>query len=212
MRYSFRLMIFLIGLTIFSYGIAMAIQVQYLGVSPWDMLNIALKDRFGLTIGTWTILVGLFLIGCSLFIGRKYINIGTLLNAVLVGVMVDAFLFLGFLPRPSSLPADIGILLLAIITMGIGGGMYSAAGIGAGPRDGFMLSLSDKTGISISRVRILIECLVVVIGLVIGGPVFIFTFIYPFIQSPIYQRSYVLCSKWITQRAGTMKETKEMTG
>ncbi|AZB41828.1 hypothetical protein CEF21_05650 [Bacillus sp. FJAT-42376] len=206
MRYSSRLGIFFIGLLIFSYGIAMAIQVQYLGVSPWDMLNIALRDRFGLTIGTWTILVGLFLIVCSLFIGRKYINIGTFLNAVLVGVFVDAFLFTGFLPRASSLPADIAILLLAIITMGIGGGMYSAAGIGAGPRDGFMLSLSDKTGISISRVRIMMESLVVIIGLVIGGPVFIFTFIYPFVQSPIYQRSYLVCSKWIANRSAAREK------
>ncbi|MTH54997.1 hypothetical protein GKZ89_16460 [Bacillus mangrovi] len=201
MRYHHRFGMFFFGLIIFSYGIAMAIQVQHLGVSPWDMLNIALRDRFGLTIGTWAVLVGLFLIGCSLFIGRRYINIGTFLNAVLVGAFVDFFLFTGILPSASSLPLDILILLAAIAVMGIGGGMYSAAGIGAGPRDGFMLSLSDKTGFSISHVRIVMESLVVVIGLLIGGPVFLFTFIYPFIQSPIYQRSYLFWKKRMDEDA-----------
>lgn len=70
------------------------------------------------------------------------------------------------------------------------GGMYVAAGIGAGPRDGFMLTISDKTGLSISRARIIVECFVLVIGFMLGGPVFVVTFLYTFIQSPIFQQSF----------------------
>ena len=70
------------------------------------------------------------------------------------------------------------------------GGMYVAAGIGAGPRDGFMLTISDKTGLSISRARIIVECVVLIIGFMLGGPVFIVTFLYTFIQSPIFQQSF----------------------
>ena len=70
------------------------------------------------------------------------------------------------------------------------GGMYVAAGIGAGPRDGFMLTISDKTGLSISRARIIVECVVLVIGFMLGGPVFVVTFLYTFIQSPIFQQSF----------------------
>jgi len=68
--------------------------------------------------------------------------------------------------------------------------MYVAAGIGAGPRDGFMLTISDKTGLSISRARIIVECVVLVIGFMLGGPVFVVTFLYTFIQSPIFQQSF----------------------
>ena len=70
------------------------------------------------------------------------------------------------------------------------GGMYVAAGIGAGPRDGFMLTISDKTGLSISRARIIVECIVLVVGFMLGDPVFIVTFLYTFIQSPIFQQSF----------------------
>lgn len=209
MRYGIKIFFFVIGLSIFSYGIALAIQVKYLGVSPWDVLNIALFDKFGLTIGTWNIIVGLVLISITLKVNRKYINVGTFLNAVLVGVLVDTFLYFEILPSSSRLTFDVLILFMGIVLMGIGGGMYSAAGIGAGPRDGFMLSISEKTDISISRVRIMMECLVLVVGLVIGGPVFIFTFIYTFIQSPIFQRSFHFCSRWIDNLLETIEDKKK---
>ncbi|MQR96283.1 YczE/YyaS/YitT family protein [Fictibacillus phosphorivorans] len=197
MKYTIKLIFFFIGLILFSYGIAMAIQVKYLGISPWDVLNLALYDQFGLTIGTWNIIVGFLLITCTFFINRRFINIGTFLNAVLVGVFVDFFLFFHLLPHTTNTIIDLVLLLIGILLMGIGGGMYSAAGIGAGPRDGLMLSLSDITGLSISRVRIIMECMVLLVGLTMGGPVFIFTFIYTFIQSPIYQKSYLACKRWL---------------
>ncbi|MDM5316256.1 YitT family protein [Fictibacillus sp. b24] len=210
MRIGLKLLFFFVGLLIFSYGIAMAIGVKYLGISPWDVLNISLFEKFGFTIGTWNIIVGLLLISTTLLINRKYINIGTFLNAFLVGVFVDLFLFINLIPPPSNLFFDIMLLFIGIILMGIGGGMYSAAEIGAGPRDGFMLSISEKTGLSISRVRIMVECLILVIGFAIGGHVFVFTFIYTFIQSPIYQRSFLLCKKWINKLLFSIEEKKKI--
>jgi uncharacterized protein len=209
MRYGLKIFFFVIGLCIFSYGIAMAIQVKYLGVSPWDVLNIALYEKFNFTIGTWNIIVGLVLIFVTININKKYINIGTFLNAVLVGVLVDIFLFFQLLPSSSGLPFDVFLLFMGIVLMGIGGGMYSAAGIGAGPRDGFMLSISEKTGISISKVRIIMECFVLLIGLLIGGPVFIFTFIYTFIQSPIFQASFHWCSRMLDHMIESFYEKKK---
>lgn len=191
MRVTIQIIVFVTGLILFSYGIATAIQVQYLGIHPWDVLNVALYDKFGLTIGTWTLIVGLLLVTVSFFLDRSYINVGTFMNAILVGPLVDLYTFLGYFPQSSSTVTDVLILLLGIVLMGIGGGVYSAAGLGAGPRDGFMLSISDKLGFSISRIRIIVESIILVLGLLLGGPVFIFTFIYTFLQSPIYQFSFL---------------------
>ncbi|MDQ0158181.1 YczE/YyaS/YitT family protein [Alkalibacillus salilacus] len=191
--------IFFIGLSIFSYGIALAIQVQYLGIHPWDVLTIAFYDLFGLSVGTWTVIIGLAIILFTLFARREYINIGTFLNTFLVGVFVDMFLYLEWFPASDVLVGDIAIMLLAIVAMGIGGGTYSAAQIGLGPRDGFMLSISDMTGKSIQRIRIYVETGVLILGLVLGGPVFVFTFIFTFIQSPIYQRVFFAIKPYTTR-------------
>lgn len=209
MKLRVQIPFFVIGLIVFSYGIAVAIKVQHLGIHPWDVLNIALYEKFGLTIGTWAVLVGLLLVIVSFFLDKSYINIGTFLNALAVGPLVDLFLFLEWTPASSGLLSDIAVLMLGVVLMGIGGGMYSAARIGAGPRDGFMLSISDKLGTSISRVRIGTESIVLVIGWLLGGPVFIFTFIYTFIQSPIFQYAYHMTTKWVTILSSPARTTEK---
>ncbi|WP_156288676.1 YczE/YyaS/YitT family protein [Oceanobacillus salinisoli] len=191
MNYIIRWSVFLIGLMIFSLGITMTINVQHLGIHPWDVLNVALFDMFGLSIGSWAIIISGLLIIISWILDKRYIKIGTFFNAVLIGVFVDLYMWLDFLPKATQTWLDILVMLIGIIVMGVGGGIYNAAGVGSGPRDGFMLSISEKTGQSIGKIRIITESLVLVIGLLLGGPVFIVTFIFTFIQSPIFQVTYL---------------------
>lgn len=182
-RYTF----FFSGLLLFGFGNALAVKVKYLGLHPWEVLNVALFEKLGFSIGTWSIIVGLLLICVSWFVNKKYINIGTFLNAVLVGAFMDFFLWLDLLPDATQTWLDYMILFIAIIISGIAGGLYVAGGIGAGPRDGFMLSIAERTKLSVSKARILVECVVLGIGYLLGGPIFIVTFIYTFVQSPVFQ-------------------------
>lgn len=181
-RWSF----YMLGLLIFSYGITIALKMQYLGIHPWDVLNVALFDKFGLSIGSWAIIISVLLIIVALILDKSYVKLGTFLNGILVGVFVDMFLWIDFLPNATHTWTDYLVMVVAIITMGFGGGLYNSAEVGAGPRDGFMLSISDKLGKSIGTIRILVETLVLVIGFLLGGPVFIFTFIFTFVQSPVF--------------------------
>jgi uncharacterized membrane protein YczE len=188
---------FLVGVITFSLGIAVTINVQYLGVHPWDVLNLGLYEKFGFTVGFWNVVCGMILIIFSWILNKSYIKLGTFINAVLVGACVDLFLWLDILPKASHTWVDVPILVTGIIIMGFGGGVYNAAGVGSGPRDGFMLSISDKTGVPIRRVRIITESIVLVIGLLLGAPVFIFTFIFTFIQSPTFQFFFIKCKTLI---------------
>lgn len=169
----------------------MTINVKHLGIHPWEVLNVAFYENIGLSIGSWSIIISILLVVVALILDRSYVKLGTFINAFLVGSFVDFYLWTGLLPEASHTWTDILIILLGIIIMGLGGGMYNAGGVGSGPRDGFMLSISDKTGMPIGRVRIIVETLVLIIGFLIGGPVFIFTLIFTFIQSPIFQFSYM---------------------
>ena len=173
-----------------SLGISTTIQVQHLGLHPWDVLAVGLFDAIGFSIGTWSIIIGLVLTTISLILDRTYVKLGTFINLLVVGMFVDFFLWLDFLPKATHTGADIVIIICGIVIMGFGGGLYNSVGLGAGPRDGFMLAISDRTGYSIRIVRIVTELLVLVIGFFIGGPVFIFSVIFTFIQSPVFQFSY----------------------
>lgn len=184
-RYAF----YFSGLICFGLGVAFSVKVKYLGLHPWDVLNVALFEHFGFSIGTWSIIVGLILIGISMLVNKKQVNIGTFLNALLIGPIMDFFLWLDILPDASNNWTDYLLLLLGISLIGLGGGLYVSGGIGAGPRDGFMLSISERFRLSVVRARILVELIVLVIGFLLGGPVFWVTFIYTLILSPIFQFS-----------------------
>ncbi|WP_423241377.1 YczE/YyaS/YitT family protein [Oceanobacillus zhaokaii] len=187
------------GLLIFSFGITMTINVQHLGLHPWDVLNVSFFERVGLSIGSWNIIISVVLIVISWLLDKSYIKLGTFFNAILVGAFVDFYMWLDFLPVPSNTWVDVVLMIIGIVIMGFGGGIYNAAGVGSGPRDGFMLSISDKLGAPIGRVRIISESLVLVIGLILGGPVFVFTFIFTFIQSPIFQYFYLKIGRRINE-------------
>lgn len=198
----------MIGTILFSFGISVTINMQHLGLHPWDVLNVGLFDKFGLTIGTWNIIIGIILVIVSLILDRTYVRIGTILNAFLVGSFVDFYLWLDFLPKASHTWMDVVVIVAGIVFMGIGGGIYNAAGIGSGPRDGFMLSISDKTGVSIGKVRIITETSILLLGLLIGGPVFIFTLIFTFVQSPIFQFTYLKVVEFLNQIESNKKQQK----
>lgn len=199
-NYPLRLTFYLVGVIVFSAGITLTINMQHLGIHPWDVLSVAFYEKAGLSIGSWNIIISAILITITFVIGREYIKLGTFMNAILVGVFVDLYRWLDILPNATHTWTDILFIILGIVIMGFGGGMYNAAGLGAGPRDGFMLSIADKLGASIGRVRIITECSVLVIGLIIGGPVFVFTFIFTFIQSPIFQFTYLRLGNVVLQR------------
>ncbi|MGJ9460036.1 YczE/YyaS/YitT family protein [Oceanobacillus sp. CF4.6] len=209
MNYKFRWSFYMVGIMIFSMGITMTINMQHLGIHPWDVLNVAFFEKFGLSIGSWNIIISFLLIIVSWFFDKRYIKIGTFANALMVGAFVDFYMWLDFLPVATNSWVDIPLMILGIIVMGFGGGMYNAAGVGSGPRDGFMLSLADKLGAPVGRVRIITESLVLLLGLLIGGPVFVFTFIFTFIQSPIFQFTYLRFGKYVLRKDYTNKRTSE---
>ncbi|RKQ33961.1 hypothetical protein D8M06_09065 [Oceanobacillus halophilus] len=211
MNFWIRWTVFFIGLMIFSLGITMTINVQHLGIHPWDVLNVAMFNLIGLSIGSWAIIISGLLIVISWILDKRYIKIGTFFNAVLIGVFVDTYMWLDFLPKATNTWIDILTMLVGIVVMGIGGGIYNAAKVGSGPRDGFMLSISDKTGASIGKVRIITESSVLVIGLILGGPVFIVTFIFTFIQSPIFQVTYLKLASILDRLPSTYSDKRAVS-
>jgi hypothetical protein len=168
--------VYFIGLLIMSLGIVLTIRAE-LGTSPWDVLHIGLYYQFGLTIGTWAIIVGGTILLLSSIFTKKRPQAGAIVNMLTVGVFIDLYLMVPFIQTPSSAAGKTVMLLMGIIVMGYGIGLYISAGCGAGPRDTLMLALVEKTGMKVSRIRGGIELIVLFIGWLLGGPVFIGTIV-----------------------------------
>src|SRR6476660_226797 len=112
-RYTF----FLMGVMLIAFGTAITIKMKHLGLAPWDVISVALYQKFGLSIGTWTVLMGIFLIILTLIMRGKHINIGTFLNTLLLGPMLDFFLSTDILPNAAFSWTDYLWLFAAIAIM-----------------------------------------------------------------------------------------------
>lgn len=152
------------GLVIFGAGIGFMLE-SGLGVPPWDVLHQGLAVQFGLTVGVWSILISFLVLLLWLPLRERY-GIGTLLNAIIIGVMIDLTALA--LPTPGTTWAAVALLAVGVLLIGFASGLYIGANLGPGPRDGLMTGIARR-GPSIRMTRVVLEVLVLAAGWLMGG-------------------------------------------
>jgi uncharacterized membrane protein YczE len=153
-----------VGLVIFGLGIAMMLR-SGLGLPPWDVLHQGLGERFGLSVGVWSIIISVAVLVLWLPLRERY-GVGTVLNAIIIGVVID----LGALvvPAPEAVWWAVVLMVGGIFLIGLASGMYIGANLGPGPRDGLMTAIARR-GVSIRATRWGLEIAVLITGILLGG-------------------------------------------
>jgi len=164
------------GLTLFGIGEGLLV-VSSSGASPWTVLAQGISLNVGFSIGTITLILSIAVLFLWIFLNQKP-GIGTVLNALIIAMMID--LCIKFVPTPENFISQISLAIIAVITVGLGGGIYLVANLGPGPRDGLMVGLQQKTNLPLALVRVTIEITVVSIGWYLGGVVGIGTLLFAF--------------------------------
>lgn len=155
-----------------------------LGLGPWDALHTGLHLRFGIGIGTASILAGVAIVVGSLPLGVRP-GVGTVANMVLIGTFIN--LLLPLVPAAPNVATGAAYDLAGIALSGWFTGAYIAAGLGKGPRDGLVLALAARTGWPVRRVRTAIELSVLGFGWALGGPLGIGTVLFALLIGPSMQ-------------------------
>ena len=159
-----RTTLLLCGLALYGLSLTLLVRAE-LGLDPWDVFHQGLADTIGLSLGT-TIVITSFAVLALWIPLRERPGIGTVANAVLVGLGVEVLTAL--IPEIDDLWLRWVLLALGIVGNGVATGMYIGAGLGPGPRDGLMTGLARRRG-SIRAVRTSIEVTVLVTGVLLGG-------------------------------------------
>lgn len=172
-----------LGLVVYGLSIAMMVR-GHLGVAPWDVLHLGLARHLPITLGEALVIVS-FAVMVLWIPLREVPGIGTISNAIVIGVSADLFLALFGQPDPRWLR---GLLTVGgVVVCGLATAMYIGAQLGRGPRDGLMTGLARRTGLSLRLVRTLLEITVVVIGLLLGGVAGLGTVLYALAIGPLTQ-------------------------
>jgi len=164
------------GLSLFGLGEGLLI-VSFTGASPWSVLAQGISLNADFTIGTITLFIsiGVLLLWIPL---KQKPGIGTIFNALIVALMIDVCI--NFVPTPENYIFQLLLAIVAVLTVGLGGGIYLVANLGPGPRDGLMIGLQKITNLPIAAVRAFLEISVVIVGWYLGGTVGIGTILFAF--------------------------------
>ena len=168
------------GLVTYGITAGMIVLAQF-GLDPWNVLHQGLARTFGLGLGTWVIIVSLAVLLLWIPL-RERPGVGTVANALVVGVVID--LVLAIARPPHELWARLLLLAAGVGGNGIATGLYIGAGVGPGPRDGLSVGIARR-GHSMRVVRTSVEAAVLVTGLLLGGTIGAGTLAYALLIGPI---------------------------
>ena len=180
-----------LGLTLFGLGEGLLI-VSFTGASPWSVLAQGISLNIDLSIGTITLFISIGVLIFWLPLNQKP-GIGTILNALIVAIAID--ISIALIPTPENYISQLLLAFIAVLTVGLGGGIYLVANLGAGPRDGLMVGLQQKTNLPIAAVRAFLEITVVSIGWYLGGTVGVGTLLFAFGIGPAVALGLFLTGK-----------------
>ena len=179
------------GLILFGLGEGLLI-VSFTGASPWSVLAQGLSLNVNLSVGMLTFLISVTVLILWIPLDQKP-GIATILNALIIALMIDVCI--KFVPTPSNYYNQLILAIVSVMTVGIGGGIYLVANLGAGPRDGLMVGLQKKTNLPIAFVRGTLEITVVSIGWYLGGTVGVGTLLFAFGIGPCVALGLYLTDK-----------------
>ena len=177
----------LFGLALFGLGITLLIESD-LGAAPWDVFHTGVTELTGISTGVVIIATGILLLLLWIPLHEQP-GLGTILNAVVIGIVVD--LTAPLVDTPDQLVLRAAMMAMGVVLVAIGSGFYIGAGLGPGPRDGLMTGLAKHTAlgrvISIRAARTFVELTVLVVGVALGGAIGIGTAVFAFGIGPLVQ-------------------------
>lgn len=201
MRLAWRFVKLLVGLCLFGIGTWLGLQA-HLGVGPWDVLHGGLAKHLGTPFGRTSIGVSVVVLVIAL-IARVRPGVGTVLNVVVIGTVIDLFLGTSLLDGVRDAPLPLRMLTTAggIAAVAIGSALYLGAHLGPGPRDGLMVAIHQRTGWPVGAARAALECTVLLAGVLLGGPVGVGTVAFALGIGPAVQLSFRVLRQTPVRRA-----------
>ena len=179
-----KLIIIVIGSIVAAYGITLALYAGF-GGATLAVLWQGIAETFHLSIGMASFVVAVGMILFALIYDKSQIHIGTVLYQIVYSTCVDVFATCHVYSTYRWF--NFFIMLLGVILFAVGTGLYASASLGRGSYEAVTFALAEKNNWQVKIVRIALDILVVIIGVLLGGKFGICTIITVIISGPIIQ-------------------------
>jgi uncharacterized membrane protein YczE len=124
---------------------------------------------------------------------REPIGLGTILDALLVGIFHDMFDAINLVPTIHNPLIGVPVMLAGMVVMSYSQYLYMSACFGCGPRDALLVGLGKKLRrLPIGLVSILLTAVVTCVGFLLGGSVGIGTVLFLLCNGAVMQLVFSL--------------------
>lgn len=180
-----RYTLFFLGILILTLGVALTIKAD-IGVGAWDSVNVALNTIYGLSVGTFAVIISVIMIVISGLLRNGKFNFYTLVTAFLLGIFTDLWIKIVMpINIMDSLIIKLCCFTFGVVLLAFGIALYIQPKLAPNPIDDFMIALKNKLDIKIFVSKLLVDVLGLIIGLLLNGPIGLGTLIITVVLGPL---------------------------
>lgn len=178
-----RLWIASIGIVLLGMAGAL-LRFADLGIDPLNTMLFAISESCSISFTAAFMLVSGVLLGVLVLFQRKLLGVASVIILFGLGPIVEGTLAL-LSGLPQTMPLRVTMLVLGLLTIGIGCAFCLEANLGVAPYDGMAPLLSTRLSHPFFLCRILTDALCVIVGILLGGSPGIGTLLAAFCLGPV---------------------------
>ena len=169
-----RVIAVVLGNIVLGIGAA-GLRFSLLGNEPYTAMNMAISDGLHMSLGTYQLILNLFLLIIQLIWGRAYIGFGSIINLCFLGYIIEAAGYVMSLILPSAqgytFLQKILFMIVSLLILTFGISMYQAANLGVAPYDYLALGMTDHLPTPYFLNRVVTDAISVltIVAVVLGG-------------------------------------------
>ena len=140
-----RILVMIAGNIFLGMGIGI-FKLSGMGNDPFSGMAMALADRAGMVYANFLVLLNVFLFLIEFFTGKKFIGIGTFVNALLQGYIVTFFyeLLVAVCGAPQQPAVQVITVCIGVIVCSFGVSLYQSSDVGVAPYDSISLIMAGR--------------------------------------------------------------------
>lgn len=173
-----------LGTVLMGIGIEIIVVADQ-GFDSVSTLILGLMNHSMIHFGRWSQLISIVFLLVTFFYKRSMLGAGSIINTLLVGETINRIA-----PTVQSidlLQNNIFASLLGFFIMALGTALYLSGELGSGPLEGMMFCICDLLHISLQKGRVLLDFIIVISGVLLGGSFGLGTAFAIFLLGPMIQ-------------------------
>lgn len=179
-----RIVIIVAGSVVAAYGITLAMYAGF-GGATLAVLWQGISKTFGMSIGAASFVVAIAMILFAAIYDRKQLHIGTVLYQIVYSGCLN--LFANLHVYSGYVWINFIIMLLGVILFAAGTGLYASTSLGRGSYEAVTFALAEKNSWQVKIVRMILDVIMVVAGVLLGGKFGVCTVVTVIVSGPVIQ-------------------------